>query len=60
VEVKKRSEKAEQKIDELKSIVTPPRNRLDRVQSQLSGERQLRSGFDSGDLDLTGLMKSKT
>jgi capsule polysaccharide export protein KpsE/RkpR len=35
--VKKRSEKAEKKIDELESIVGSLRNRLDKVQSQLSG-----------------------
>jgi chaperonin cofactor prefoldin len=45
VEVKKRSEKAEKKIDELETSLESLRNRLDKVQSQLSGERQLRKSF---------------
>jgi uncharacterized coiled-coil protein SlyX len=43
VEVNKRSEKADQKIDELESTLAPLRNRLDKVQSQLSNERRLRN-----------------
>ena len=37
-----RSERAEKRLNERESVVAALRNRLDKVQSQLSGERQLR------------------